>query len=98
MTSMKALLIISIDVGEWSLGSPTGWGVDAEDEGLDALLDLLVGKVVNLNEWGEISIEGTECLSSRPFVLHNAKEVDHLVAKSAQMASWGRGDFAWDAA
>ena len=45
------------DVGEWSLGSPTGWGIDAEDEGLDALLDLFVGKVINLNEWGEISIK-----------------------------------------
>ena len=86
------------DVGERRLGAPTRWGVDAVDEGLDALLDLFVGEIIDLDEWSEVGVEGGERLSAGPFVLHDAEEVDHLVAKGHQVAGWGRGDFARDAA
>ena len=71
---------VQSDVGKRSLGSPTGGGVDAINKGLDGLFDLFIGEVVGFDEGGEIGVEGAKCLSAGPFVLHDAEEVDHLVA------------------
>ena len=78
------------DVAEGRLGAPAGGGIDAVDEGLDALLDLLLGQIVHLDEGGQIGIEGGERLGAGPLVLHDAQEVHHLVAQGAEMAG-GRG-------
>ena len=39
------------------LSAPTARGIDAVDEGLDALLDLVVVEVIGLNERGKVSIK-----------------------------------------
>ena len=71
---------VQCDVGEWCLGAPTGWGIDTIDKGLDALLDLTIGQIVHLDKGGQIGVKARESLCARPFVLHDAQEVDHLVA------------------
>ena len=54
--------------------------------------------MVNFGKWGQIGIKGRERLSAGPFVLHDAKEIDHLVAKGHKVFGGTRGDFASDAA
>ena len=39
-----------------------------------------------------------KCLRTCPLVLHNAEEVDHLVAEGGQVLSGGGGDLSGDAA
>ncbi|MPM96886.1 hypothetical protein SDC9_144052 [bioreactor metagenome] len=39
------------DVGEWSLCSPTAWGVDSKDKGFYALLYLIIGEFVHFDKW-----------------------------------------------
>ena len=86
------------DIAEGRLGAPAGGGVDAVNEGLDALLDFLLGQVVHLDKGSQIGIEGGERLRARPLVLHDAQEVHHLVAQGAQMAGGGGRDLADHAA
>ena len=78
------------DVGERSLSAPAGRGVHAEDERLDALLDFLVGEVIDSHERSQIRVERGESLSTGPLILHDAEEVHHLVAEGGQVAC-GRG-------
>ena len=85
------------DVGEGSLGAPAGGGVHAVDEGLDALLDLFLGQVVHLDKGSQIGVKGGERLGACPLVLHDAQEVDHLVAQGGQVAGRGGVDLARDA-
>ena len=84
-------------VGEGRLSAPAGGGVHAEDEGLDALLDFLVAEVIYLDKGRQIGIEGRKGLSARPFVLHDAEEVDHLVAEGGKVACRRGIDLARDA-
>ena len=79
------------DVGEGRLGSPAAGGVDAVDKGLYALLDFLVGKVVDLDKGSKIGVERGKCLSARPFVLHDSEEVDHLIAEGGKVGCGGGG-------
>ena len=60
------------DVGKRRLRAPAGGRVDPVDEGLDALLDFLLGEVVRLDKGSQIGIEGGERLGPGPFVLHDA--------------------------
>ena len=85
------------DVGEGRLGAPAGGGIHAEDEALDALLHFLVAQVVHLDEGGQIGVKGGEGLGAGPLVLHDAQEVDHLVAEGGQVAGGGGIDLARDA-
>ena len=86
------------DVAERCLGAPAAGGVDAVDEGLDALLDFLLIQVVDLDEGGQVGVEGRERLGAGPFVLHDAEEVDHLVAQRGKMRCRRGSDFAGNAA
>ena len=86
------------DVGERRLRTPTRGRVYAVDEGLDALFDFFVRKVVNFYKRRKIGVERAERLCTRPFVLHNAEEVDHLVAKSREVACRRRRNLAGDTA
>ena len=86
------------DVGERRLRAPARRRVDAEHEGLDALLRLVVGKVVLAHERRQVGIEAAERLGAGPFVLHDAQEVDHLVAQAGQVAGRLRRDLAGHAA
>ena len=86
------------NVGEGSLGAPAGRSVDAVNEGLDALLYFFLGEVVHADKRSQISIKGGECLCTGPFVLHDAEEVDHLVAQSGQMSCRAGGDLSGNAA
>ena len=85
------------DVGERRLRAPAGRRVHAEDERLDALLDFLLRELVHAHERREIGVERGKGLRARPFVLHDAEEVDHLVAQRAQMARRGGVDLARNA-
>ncbi len=80
------------DVGKGCLRAPTGGGIDAEDERLDALLDGIIAEVIGLDEGSQIGIEGGEGLCARPLVLHDTQEVDHLVTESRQVLGGSRGD------
>ena len=86
------------DVAERRLRAPARRRVHAEHERLDALLRLFVGQVVGLHERREIRVEAGERLGARPFVLHDAQEVHHLVAQAGQMAGRLRRDLARHAA
>ena len=86
------------DVRERRLRAPARRRVHAENEGFDALFDFAVGKVVGLDEGRQIGVERRERLRARPFVLHNAEEVDHLVAERGQMRGRRRRDLARNAA
>ena len=86
------------DVGEGRLGAPAGGGVDAVDEGLHALLHRVVAQVVVLDEGSQVGVEGGEGLGAGPLVLHDAQEVDHLVAEGGQVLGGGGGDLAGHAA
>ena len=68
------------------------------DKGLDALFDLFLGQVVRFDKGGKIGVKGGERLGAGPLVLHDAQEVDHLVAEGGQVAGRGGGDLAGDAA
>ena len=85
------------DVGEGGLGAPAAGGVHPVDKALDALLDLLLGQVVHLHKGGQIGVKGGEGLGPRPLVLHDAQEVDHLVAQGGQVLGRGGGDFSGNA-
>ena len=71
------------DVGEGSLCAPAGRRVHTVDEGLDALFHFLVIQVVNFYKRSQVGVKGRERLSPGPFILHDAQEVDHLVAEGA---------------
>ena len=86
------------DVGEGCLRAPAGRGVYAVNEGFDGFFDLLIGKAVHLYKGGKIGVKGGECLCAGPFVLHDAKEVDHLIAKRGKVAGGGGSDLAGHAA
>ena len=73
------------DIGEGRLGAPAAGGIDAVNKGLYALFDFLLGQIVDLDKRRQIGVEGRECLRAGPFVLHDAQEVDHLVAEGGQM-------------
>ena len=80
------------DIGERGLCAPAAGGVHPIDEGLDALFDLFLAQVVHFDEGGQIGIEGRKRLRPRPLILHDAQEVDHLVAQGGQVAGRSRGD------
>ena len=54
--------------------------------------------MVDFYKGSQVSIKGGKGLSSCPFILHNAQEVDHLVAEGCQMFGRGGGDLSWYAA
>ena len=76
---------VQSDIAEGGLSSPAAGCIYAEYKGLYAVLYVLVGKIIRLYKGRKISIEGTEGLGARPFVLHYAKEVNHLIAERVKM-------------
>ena len=74
------------NIGEWRLRAPARRRVHTVNKRLDALFNLVVRKVVHLDERSEVRVERRKRLRARPFVLHNAEEVDHLIAQRRQMA------------
>ena len=79
------------DVGKGRLGTPAAGSVNTVNKGLDALLNFLVGKIIYLDKGSKIGIKRGKCLSTRPLVLHNSEEVDHLVAEGGKVGSGGGG-------
>ena len=86
------------DVGEGSLGSPAARRVDAVDKGFNALFHRWIREVIHLHEGSQIGVKGGKCLGSCPFILHDSKEIHHLVAEYGQMLGRSGGDFSLDAA
>ena len=80
------------------LRAPAAGDVHAVNEALNGFFDLVVAEVVDLDERSEIGIERTERLRARPFVLHYAEEVDHLVAKRGEVFGGRRRDLPGNAA
>ena len=85
-------------VRERSLSAPAGRGIYAVDKGLDALFDLLVAEVIGFYKGSKVGVKRRKCLSARPFVLHDAEEVDHLVAERCKVLCRSRGYLAGNAA
>ena len=85
------------DVGKRSLSAPAGRSVHAENKRLDALLDLLVGQVIDLDKRSKVGVKRRERLCACPLVLHDAEEVHHLVAEGGKVACRGGIDLARNA-
>src|SRR5699024_11172846 len=68
---------VKCDVAERCLCTPTAGNVYAIYKGFNALLYLIIRKVVGLNERCKVGVKAAECLSACPFVLHDSKEVYH---------------------
>ena len=73
------------NIGERRLCPPAGRRVDAIDKGLDTFLHFRIRQVICLYKRRKIGIKGGEGLRACPLVLHDTKEVYHLVAQHAQM-------------
>ena len=86
------------DVRKGRLTSPAARRVDAEQKALDALPHALFRKIVDFDEGRKIGVERAERLSARPFVLHDAEEVHHLVDERRKVCRGRRGDFIGNAA
>ena len=80
------------------MGAPAARSVHAEHERLDALLGFFVREAIGLHERSEIRIETRKRLGAGPLVLHDAEEVDHLVAQARKVACGLRCDLAGHAA
>ena len=76
---------VESNVGEGSLCAPTRRGVYAEHKCFDCFLDGVIIEVIDLYKGRKIGIERGERLRSRPLVLHNTEEVDHLVTERCEM-------------
>ena len=86
------------DVGERRLRAPARRGVDAVNERLNALFDFLIRQIIHLDKRRKVGIEGGKRLRPRPFVLHDAEEVHHLIAEGGKMRRGRTGDLAGNAA
>ena len=53
--------------------------------------------MIHLDKGSQIGVKGGERLGARPLVLHDAQEVDHLVAQGRQVTGRGGGDLPRDA-
>ena len=86
------------DVGKRRLRTPAGGSIHAVDKRFDTLFDLLIRQVVRLHKGCKIGIEGGERLRARPFVLHDAEKIDHLIAQRGQVLRGRGGDLAGNSA
>ena len=86
------------DVGEGRLRSPAAGGIDPVNKGFNAFLHFRIGQVVSLHKRGKVGIKGRKSLRTRPFVLHDSQEVNHLVAEHGKMCRRSRSDFPGDSA
>ena len=86
------------NIGKRRLRAPTAGSIYAVNERLNTLFYFFVRQVIDLYERREIGIEGRKSLSARPFVLHYAQKVNHLVAQSGQVACRRTRDFSGDTA
>ena len=86
------------NVGKRCLGAPAAGGINAVDKRLDALFHLVIGQVIRLDKGRQVGVKRGKRLGPRPLVLHNAQEIDHLVAQHRQMLGRRRGDLAGNAA
>ena len=79
-------------VAERRLRAPAARNIHAVYEALYRLLHFVIAQFIRFYEGREIGVEGAERLRARPFVLHYAEEVHHLVAKSGKVLG-GRGGY-----
>ena len=70
--------------------APAAGRIHAVDEGLDALLDFPLGKIIHLDKGRKVGIKRGKCLRAGPFILHDAEEIHHLVAEGGKVVG-GRG-------
>ena len=78
-------------VGKRRLRTPAGRNVQVINQFLKSLLDLLVRKVIGADVRRQIGIDRRKGLSTGPFILQRAHEVDHLADGCRQM--FGRTGF-----
>ena len=62
------------------------------------MLNLVIGQFVRADKWRKIGVKARKRLCTCPFILHNAEEVDHLIAQRCQMLSRCGGYLAGNAA
>ena len=61
-----------------SLCTPAARDIQVVNKFLNALTDFLVIKVVDADERGEVGVKRAESLSTGPFILHGAEEINDL--------------------
>ena len=76
---------VQCDIGKWSLCSPATWCVHTIDKGFDTFFHFRISQMVCLYERCQISIKRRKSLCTCPFILHDAKEIDHLVTQNTQV-------------
>ena len=62
------------------------------------MLNFVIGQFVRADKGGKIGVKARKRLCTCPFILHNAEEVDHLIAQRRQMLNRYGGDFAGNTA
>ena len=72
-------------VGEGRLPAPAAGDVEAEDELLHVLLDVLVAEVVVADEGGEEGVDAREGLGPGELGLHGADVVDHVEGQRVEV-------------
>ena len=89
---------VQCDVGEWCLRTPAARCIYAVYKRFDAFLDFQIVQIVHFDKRCQIRVKRRKCLCSCPFILHDAEEIDHLIAKYGQMFGRCRCDLALNAA
>jgi len=84
-------------VGKRSLRTPAARRIHTVDERLNILFDLGITEVVRFYKRRKIRIKRGERLRACPFILHDAKEIHHLIAQRGKMLCRSRCDLARNA-
>ena len=89
---------VESNIGEGRLRAPAAGCIDAVYKAFDAMLNLVIGQFVRADKGRKIGVKARKRLCTCPFILHNAEEVDHLIAQRCQMLSRCGGYLAGNAA
>ena len=76
---------VQCDIGKRCLCSPTAWCIHAINERFNTFLNFRITQVVHLDKRCQIRIKRRKCLRTSPFILHDSKEIHHLITKDTQV-------------
>lgn len=70
---------VESNIGERRLRAPAAGRIDAVYKAFDTMLNFVIGQFVRANKGCKIGVKARKRLCTRPFILHNAEKVDHLI-------------------
>ena len=88
---------VQCDIGKRCLCSPTAWCIHAINERFNTFLNFRITQVVHLDKRCQIRIKRRKCLRTSPFILHDSKEIHHLITKDTQVLCRRGCNLAFDA-